>query len=82
LAEVVRDRLVDAGLAPSTYTGDDGIAVRGDLATLNLADVPSVLVELGNMRDAGDAATMTSATGRRTYASALASAVEAFLSAR
>jgi N-acetylmuramoyl-L-alanine amidase len=82
LAEVVRDRLVDAGIATSTHTGDDGIAVRGDLATLNLADVPSVLVELGNMRDPGDAATMTSPSGRRTYASALASAVEAFLAAR
>ena len=79
LAEVVRDTLVDSGLATSTYTGSDGIDVRGDLGTLNLADIPTVLVELGNMRDAGDAALMTSASGRRGYASALTSAVERFL---
>ena len=82
LAAVVRDRLVAAGFVTSTYAGEDGVDVRGDLATLNLADVPSVLVELGNMRDAGDAATMTSSSGRRDYASALASAVEVFLGAR
>lgn len=79
LAEVVRASLVAEGLATSTYAGRDGIDVRGDLATLNLADVPSVLVELGNMRDDGDAALMTSAAGRRAYASALASAVELFV---
>ncbi|MEZ0579704.1 N-acetylmuramoyl-L-alanine amidase [Nocardioides sp. MH1] len=78
LARVVRDSLVDHGFATSTYTATDGIALRGDLATLNLADIPTVLVELGNMRDAGDAATMTSAAGREDYASALASAVERF----
>lgn len=79
LAEVVRDALVAEGLAPSTYAGSDGIDVRGDLGTLNLADIPTVMVELGNMRDAGDAALMTSAAGRRAYASALASAIERFL---
>ncbi|KAA1428051.1 N-acetylmuramoyl-L-alanine amidase [Nocardioides antri] len=79
LAEVVRGALVDEGLATSTYTGNDGIDVRGDLGTLNLADIPTVLVELGNMRDPGDAALMTSEEGRRAYASALASAVERFL---
>jgi len=79
LAEVVRDALVEEGLAPSSYAGSDGIDVRGDLGTLNLADVPTVMVELGNMRDPGDAALMTSAGGRRDYASALASAIERFL---
>lgn len=78
LAELVRDALVDEGLATSTYAGADGIDVRGDLGTLNLADIPTVLVELGNMRDPGDAALMTSAAGRRAYASALAAAVERF----
>ncbi|WP_245994618.1 N-acetylmuramoyl-L-alanine amidase family protein [Nocardioides immobilis] len=79
LAEVVRDALVAEGLAPSTYAGSDGIDVRGDLGTLNLADIPTVMVELGNMRDPGDAVLMTSAAGRRAYASALASAIERFL---
>lgn len=79
LAAVVRDTLVDDGVAMSTYAGRDGIDVRGDLGTLNLADIPTVLVELGNMRDPGDAALMTSTSGRRAYASALAAAVERFL---
>ena len=79
LAAVVRDSLVDEGLATSTYAGRDGIDVRGDLGTLNLADIPTVLVELGNMRDGGDAALMTSTSGRRDYASALAAAVERFV---
>ncbi len=78
LAEVVRDTLVEADLATSTYTGSDGIDVRGDLGTLNLADIPTVLVELGNMRDADDAAVMSSTSGRRAYASALAASVERF----
>jgi len=79
LAQVVRDTLVDEGLETSTYAGNLGIDVRGDLGTLNLADIPTVMVELGNMRDPGDAALMSSADGRRRYASALTSAIERFL---
>lgn len=79
LAQVVRDALVEEGLPTSTYAGADGLDLRADLGTLNLADIPSVLVELGNMRDPGDATLMTSATGRRGYASALASAVVRFV---
>ncbi|KAA1422077.1 N-acetylmuramoyl-L-alanine amidase [Nocardioides humilatus] len=78
LGQDVRDALVAAGFATATYVGHDGIDVRRDLATLNLADIPSVLVELGNMRDARDAAEMESAAGRLAYASALAAAVERF----
>jgi N-acetylmuramoyl-L-alanine amidase len=79
LAEAVRDALVEEGVATSTYAGSGGIDVRGDLGTLNLADVPTVMVELGNMRDPGDAALMTSATGRRAYASALTLALARFV---
>ena len=78
LAELVRDVLVEEGFATSTYAGSNGVDLRVDLGTLNLSDIPTVVVELGNMRDAGDAETMTSAAGRRHYASALARAVERF----
>lgn len=78
LAGVVRDALVAEGFAPSTYAGREGIDVRGDLGTLNLADIPTVLVELGNMRDPADAGLMASADGRRRYASALARSVGIF----
>jgi len=56
----------------ATYTaGGDGLALRSDLATLNLSDVPTVMVELGNMRSGRDAARMTSYDGRAAYARAL-----------
>ncbi|MEQ6901047.1 N-acetylmuramoyl-L-alanine amidase [Nocardioides sp. YIM 152588] len=79
LAQSLRDGLVGVGVAVSTYLGVDGIDVRGDLGTLNLADKPTVMVELGNMRDPGDAALMTSASGRRTYAEGLLAGVTAWL---
>jgi N-acetylmuramoyl-L-alanine amidase len=55
------------------------VDVRGDLGTLNLSDVPVVMVELGNMRDDRDAALMTSEAGRRRYARALSSGISRFL---
>jgi N-acetylmuramoyl-L-alanine amidase len=78
-AHVVRDALVRGGFAVSTYTGSDGIDVRTDLGTLNLADVPTVMVELGNMRDAGDAAEMESSDGQDAYAKALTAGISAYL---
>lgn len=48
----MRDSLVAAGLQPATYIGTDGLLGRDDLAGLNLAQYPAVLVELGNMKNA------------------------------
>jgi N-acetylmuramoyl-L-alanine amidase len=44
-----------------------------------MADVPTVMVELGNMRNAGDARCMTSATCRDRYARGLAAGIRSFL---
>ena len=64
------------------YTaGGDGLDFRSDLGTLNLSDVPTIMVELGNMRDDADADRMTSPRGRRADAAALARGVERFLGA-
>lgn len=64
----------------ATYTaGGDGLAFRSDLGTLNLSDIPTVLVELGNMRSGRDAARMTSYDGRAAYARALVRGMEAYL---
>jgi N-acetylmuramoyl-L-alanine amidase len=71
--------LADSGLTPSTYIGDDGYEVRSDLAGLTLSTRPKVLVECGNMRDAGDAALMTSPTGRQRIAVAIADGIVDFL---
>jgi N-acetylmuramoyl-L-alanine amidase len=60
LAVKVRRGLVSAGANVSNAYGGDGLDVRGDLGTLNWSDVPVVMVELGNMRNAMDARHMTS----------------------
>jgi N-acetylmuramoyl-L-alanine amidase len=79
-ARVMRDNLAAAGLQPSTYIGSDGLYGRSDLAGLNLARYPSILVELGNMKNADEAARMTSADGRAMYAHAVVGGIVAYLS--
>jgi N-acetylmuramoyl-L-alanine amidase len=63
----------------SSYDGVDGIAYRDDLAGLNLTTVPKVLVECGNMRNATDAALLTSVTFQKEVARALEAAIMRFL---
>ena len=80
LALDTRAGLRRAGLSVATYiAGGDGLDFRSDLGTLNLSDIPTVMVELGNMRNATDAKRMTSPSGRATYARGLAHGVLAFL---
>ena len=80
LAQVTKDALTGKGFTVANYiAGGDGLDERADLATLNLSDVPTVMVELGNMRDRGDASVMTSAKGQARYARALAVAVRTYL---
>ncbi len=63
----------------SDYTGRAGLDARSDLGGLNLSDVPKVLVETGNMRNAADARRLESAAYRQSEAEALARGLEAFL---
>ncbi|OBA85549.1 N-acetylmuramoyl-L-alanine amidase [Mycobacteriaceae bacterium 1482268.1] len=79
LATTMRDALVAAGLQPSTYMGSNGVYGRPDLAGLNLAEYPAVLVETGNMRNADEAAQMETAEGRQRYADAITRGIVAFL---
>jgi N-acetylmuramoyl-L-alanine amidase len=67
------------GIPYSTYLGKDGIDVRSDLGGLNVATVPAVFIEAGNMRNAGDAARMKSAAGRQKMADALTQGFVKFL---
>jgi len=82
LARTMRDALVQAGLHPATYIGSDGLYGRADLAGLNLAQYPAVLVELGNMKNADDAARMENADGRKVYADAVTAGIVTFLNAK
>lgn len=79
LATSIRDALLAAGITPSTYLGADGLLGRDDLTGLNLSQRPSVLVETGNMRNAGDAARMTDPGGRAQLAGAVVAGITAFL---
>jgi N-acetylmuramoyl-L-alanine amidase len=82
LATTMRHSLVESGLQESTYVGSNGLYGRADLAGLNLAEYPAILVELGNMRNADDAAQMESADGRAMYAAAVTNGIVAYLSGK
>jgi N-acetylmuramoyl-L-alanine amidase len=79
LAEAERHALVGAGVPPANYVGEDGLDARSDLAGLNLARVPAVLVELGNMRDAEEAAALEDPAYRHKLADALVTGIVTFL---
>lgn len=81
LAVTLRDALEAEGLQPSTYRGSDGLYGRSDLAGLNLAQYPAILIEMGNMRHPGDAAALTDAATRARYASAVTRGIAAYLEA-
>jgi len=63
----------------SNYDGRDGLISRNDLAGLNLATEPKVLVECGNMRNATDAGLLVTARFQQRVAGALAAAIVRFL---
>jgi N-acetylmuramoyl-L-alanine amidase len=81
-AQIMRDQLQASGLVPSTYIGQGGLYPRADLAGLNLAQYPSVLVELGNMKNVADASLMESPEGQQKYADAVVRGIAGFLGSR
>lgn len=56
---------------PNKAYGKDAISRRPDLAGLNNASVPAVIVECGEMRNPSEAKLMESKSGQRKYADAL-----------
>jgi N-acetylmuramoyl-L-alanine amidase len=78
-AQIMRDQLSGSGFVPSTYIGSGGLNPRSDIAGLNLAQYPSILVELGNMKNPADSAVMKTAEGRQRYADAVVRGIAAFL---
>ena len=59
-----------------------GCYPRSDLTGLNLAQYPSVLVEMGNMKNPADAALMESEAGQQKYADAVVRGIAGFLATR
>jgi N-acetylmuramoyl-L-alanine amidase len=79
-ADIRQAFLSGTSMPESTYDGVNAIAQRDDLAGLNLTTVPKVLIECGNMRNATDAALLTSAAFQEQVARALEAAIVRFLS--
>ena len=81
-AQVMRDQLAGSGFVPSTYIGSNGLNPRSDIAGLNLAQFPSIMVVLGNMKNPADSGLMTTPEGRQKYADAVVRGVAGFLGAQ
>ena len=78
-AQIMRDQLRASGIPPANYIGQDGLYGRADLAALNLAQYPAILVELGNMKNPADDALITTPDGRQKYAAAVVNGIAGFL---
>ncbi|WP_037604993.1 N-acetylmuramoyl-L-alanine amidase [Streptacidiphilus rugosus] len=64
----------------ATYiNGGVGYDVRSDLGGLNLSSVPKIFIECANMRDAADAAKITSAAWRQSAAQGIANGLGQFV---
>ncbi len=78
-AKTMRDQLSASGIPPATYIGSGGLDARSDIAGLNLAQFPSILVECGNMKNPVDSSLMKTPDGQQKYAEAIARGVVAYL---
>jgi N-acetylmuramoyl-L-alanine amidase len=80
LGEAIRDAFHSGTGEPySNYLGHDGIDVRRDLGGLNLAKVPAVFIECGNMQNPTDAGRMSNPAWREKAAQSLAAGLTAYL---
>lgn len=77
--DVHNSMLAESGMTTATYAGSNGYDQRADLAGLNLSSRPTIMIECGNMRDAGDATRMSTVDGQDHIAAALAAGIEEFL---
>ncbi|WP_309227843.1 MULTISPECIES: Rv3717 family N-acetylmuramoyl-L-alanine amidase [unclassified Mycolicibacterium] len=78
-AQTMRDQISASGIPPATYIGSGGLDARSDIAGLNLAQYPSILVECGNMKNPVDSSLMKSPDGRQKYAEAIVRGIAAYL---
>jgi N-acetylmuramoyl-L-alanine amidase len=70
---------VASGIPASTYVCSSGVTESSGYGALNLSNVPAVLFETANARNAVDAAAMESASGRQRIAAGIASGIARFL---
>jgi N-acetylmuramoyl-L-alanine amidase len=77
--ELRDDFQAGTGMPVSSYDGVDGLQPRNNLAGLNLATEPKVLIECGNMRNATDAALLVTPAFQEAAAAAIARAITTYL---
>lgn len=78
LAHAILDALAAEGFTPNP-TYPQGLSRRADIAGLNHAARPATLVELGEMRNAEEAAVMVTEVGRQRYADAVVAGIAEWL---
>ena len=78
LAKAMIAGMSAAGATKSTYI-DGGLSIRSDQSTLNFSDVPSVIVEVGNMRNAKEAKLFSSKQGQQQVATWLQAGLTRYL---
>lgn len=79
LAVLMRSSLWARGERSATYIGDHGLDERTDLGGLNLSTRPAIFIEMGNMRNAGDARRMKNGAHREKVAGAITLGLVRFL---
>lgn len=79
LANAMIDGMTAAGAPPSNYIPGQ-LMVSRDTSSLNFSNVPTVTVELGNMRNAQEAQRMSSPRGQQQYAQWLLAGIEEYFS--
>jgi N-acetylmuramoyl-L-alanine amidase len=77
--DLLQAMLKYTGMPVSNYYGQGGIEPRSDLAGLNLATEPKILIECGNMRNGTDAQLLTSPAFQKRLAAAFTAAITRFL---
>ena len=78
-AQLMANQLQSSGIPAANYIGQGGLNPRSDIAGLNLAQYPSILVELGNMKNPVDSGLMKTPEGQQKYADAVVRGIAGFL---
>ena len=79
LASSMIEGMTRAGAPASNYIADQ-LMISTNTTGLNFSNVPTVTVELGNMRNASDAQRMSSRSGQRDYAAWLLAGLQDYFS--
>ncbi|WP_132991899.1 N-acetylmuramoyl-L-alanine amidase [Gordonia zhaorongruii] len=82
-SNTMRDAFKSAGFKPANYAGAvDGIQTRPDIAGANLTRVPLAFVEMGNLSNPAEAASLTSPQGATKYAVALTKGIKKYVAGK